>query len=196
MPKREDDYMAAQRDRIASAVFDLIVKTGLHETTVRLICQEAKVSMGAFYVHFSSKEEAIDAALLLNTKRATIPPLPETWSEFEEHLMTSSHWDSPEWMNLLRLSFEITAMAVTAKGDWQAPDITYQTGLKYIKSILSKFVETGEIAPAEDLDQIARHIVFFTNGAIQMAVLVPEFRNTKYLEEMLVAVRKIVGRAP
>ena len=110
--------------------------------------------------------------------------------------MTSSHWDSPEWMNLLRLSFEITAMAVTAKGDWQAPDITYQTGLKYIKSILSKFVETGEIAPAEDLDQIARHIVFFTNGAIQMAVLVPEFRNTKYLEEMLVAVRKIVGRAP
>jgi TetR/AcrR family transcriptional repressor of nem operon len=52
------------RDRLLWSATNLIREHGLHATTVDEVCEQAGVSKGAFFHHFSSKEDmALEAAL-------------------------------------------------------------------------------------------------------------------------------------
>lgn len=195
MPKRAEAYMASQRDHLAAVVFDLIKEFGLHEVTLRKICERAGISMGAFYVHFSSKEEAVDAALVLNAERAETPPMPQSWAEFEAQLYESANFLSdPDKKKLVRLSFEYTAMILATDADYQAPSFTSELGIEYMQRLISRFQELGEIDASLDPERLARQIISIMHGASYLAALVPEFRDQRHIDEVVDAVRKVAGR--
>jgi len=66
MPKREETYMQAQRDAIARATLTVLLDKGLYATSLRDICRAAGISIGALYIHFRTKEEAVVAACALD----------------------------------------------------------------------------------------------------------------------------------
>jgi AcrR family transcriptional regulator len=63
MPKRTPDHMRAQRERILRATIRCIGDLGLDKTSIAAIRNEAELSTGAIYKHFSGKAEIVAAAL-------------------------------------------------------------------------------------------------------------------------------------
>lgn len=61
--------------RILEAAKQLTIQKGWHNTTVRDICNACNISVGAFYHHFSSKQELMNRAFLLfdETLAAELP---------------------------------------------------------------------------------------------------------------------------
>jgi AcrR family transcriptional regulator len=61
MPKMSAAHLQARTNEILDAAENCLVRKGLHQTTMHDICEEARLSPGAVYRYFRSKEELIDA---------------------------------------------------------------------------------------------------------------------------------------
>jgi len=77
--------MASQREMIARACLECLLESGVDKVSVRDICKQAKVSIGAFYIHFDSMDEAIVAAAMLDADLQHVQSMPDvakTWDEY------------------------------------------------------------------------------------------------------------------
>ena len=61
MPKRDAAYMEERREAILDAAVVCLRRTGISGMSTSAICQEAGISMGALYRHFSAKSEILMA---------------------------------------------------------------------------------------------------------------------------------------
>jgi AcrR family transcriptional regulator len=59
MPKRDASYMTERRDEILDAAITCLLRTGIAGFSTTAICEEAGISMGALYTHFSTKEAVL-----------------------------------------------------------------------------------------------------------------------------------------
>ncbi|MBY0225127.1 MAG: TetR/AcrR family transcriptional regulator [Hyphomicrobium sp.] len=59
MPRLRPDTQRARRDHILDAAERRFAQSGFHATSMQDICREARVSPGALYVYFASKEDLI-----------------------------------------------------------------------------------------------------------------------------------------
>lgn len=63
MPARSPEYMQARHAEIVDAAIACMVRLGAAKVSLSDICDQAGVSRGAFYVHFSSKDEVLSAVI-------------------------------------------------------------------------------------------------------------------------------------
>ena len=56
MPKVSQEYSEARRRQIIDAAYQCFARKGFHQTTMRDIYAEAKLSAGSVYHYFDSKE--------------------------------------------------------------------------------------------------------------------------------------------
>ncbi len=84
MPKRDPEHMRAQKERILRAVIACVAERGVERTSIADICGAARLSAGALYVHFASKEEIITAAVTYAS--TAVRALPETWKDIVDVL--------------------------------------------------------------------------------------------------------------
>lgn len=61
MPKVPEEHLATRRTQIMMAALACTARKGFHQTTMRDICKEARLSTGAVYHYFKSKEEILAA---------------------------------------------------------------------------------------------------------------------------------------
>jgi AcrR family transcriptional regulator len=61
LPKVTEKHVARRRDQILTATYRCLRRKGFKRTTLRDICREAGLSMGAVYGHFESKEAIVVA---------------------------------------------------------------------------------------------------------------------------------------
>src|SRR5262247_2657327 len=59
MPKLKPEVQHQRREHILDAAERCFARAGFHRTTMQDICKEARVSPGALYVYFDSKEALI-----------------------------------------------------------------------------------------------------------------------------------------
>lgn len=71
MPARSPEYMQARHAEIVDAAITCMVRLGAAKVSLSDICDQAGVSRGAFYVHFSSKDDVL-SAVIDRLKDATI----------------------------------------------------------------------------------------------------------------------------
>jgi Transcriptional regulator len=62
---RSNIHYEEKRDELARQVFDIFMKNGYENTTLSLIVNELKISKGALYHYFTTKEACADAAVVL-----------------------------------------------------------------------------------------------------------------------------------
>ncbi|TQI67324.1 TetR/AcrR family transcriptional regulator [Clostridium sp. KNHs216] len=65
---RSNIHYEEKRDELARQVFDIFMKNGYENTTLSLIVKELKISKGALYHYFTTKEQCADAAVVLCSK--------------------------------------------------------------------------------------------------------------------------------
>ena len=61
MPKVNDAYLDARRAQILNAAIICFARQGFHRATMHDIVEQSKLSPGAIYNYFGSKEEIIEA---------------------------------------------------------------------------------------------------------------------------------------
>jgi AcrR family transcriptional regulator len=61
MPKVSEEHLEARRRQIVDAAVACFARDGFHQATMQDICREARLSPGAVYRYFSSKDELIEA---------------------------------------------------------------------------------------------------------------------------------------
>ncbi len=61
MPKVSDQYLAARRRQILDAALTEFARQGFHQTSMQAIFEKARLSPGAVYRYFKSKEEIVYA---------------------------------------------------------------------------------------------------------------------------------------
>lgn len=96
MPKRDADYMEAQRERIIQATLICISRKGVEGTSIADIWKEAGLSAGALYVHFKNKLDLVIQCLRYT--RQSVDEAPATWNALKMRLLgfeTSIGWDAP-----------------------------------------------------------------------------------------------------
>lgn len=65
---RSNIHYEEKRDELARKVFDIFMKNGYENTTLSLIVKELKISKGALYHYFTTKEACAEAAVSLYSK--------------------------------------------------------------------------------------------------------------------------------
>jgi AcrR family transcriptional regulator len=61
MPKVSEEHLEARRRQVVDAAIACFARDGFHRATMQDICREARLSPGAIYRYFSSKDELIEA---------------------------------------------------------------------------------------------------------------------------------------
>ena len=146
MPKRDAAYMAAQRESIAMAARTVLIHKGVRETTLRDICREAGISIGALYIHFKTKEEVVVAACQLDVENLNSTPLPKTWSEYMERFAFGDTRvaGSPD-SKRLRLSLQFVAELTQMERNPKGLATIYDAFWKEFSASLDGLRQRGEI---------------------------------------------------
>lgn len=153
------------RETIFQAALDLMSQIGYEKMTIRTICQKANVSTGAFYHHFSSKEEVL---------KEIFRTYDDSLAEF---LTTYSEDDPIEAIRSITLSLtgyildygapiakELYISQLTTKNNYivKGDRLYYQTIIQYTE----KAIEQGLIHSKHSAEYIAEYLIRINRGVI------------------------------
>jgi AcrR family transcriptional regulator len=139
-----------RKESIILTTIDLIDKYGIHQISTREIAKKQNITEGAIYKHFKSKNELMlgvldyfsqyDSALFLTAQQK------ETAEEAIFFLVESlsSYYENYPSITAVLLSLEIMRYDEALKS--KVEDI-YSTRFVFLKQIIQKGQETGEIPP-------------------------------------------------
>jgi len=122
MKERRVDKTAETRERIERAALKHFVEQGIAETSIRDIADEARVSLGAMYNHFESKEELAWQLFA------------DSWNEFGDGFMNceSKQTNLPEKMRAM-----IEYVFRRFDEDWLLVTYLFSSRHKHMKRVLA-----------------------------------------------------------
>ncbi|GEM_PF-3055274 len=165
MPVRDEKYMQDQRQRIIEAAFRCISKLGFQKTSVRTICNEAKLAVGTLYIHFKDKTEILSAMTMMAYGEPMDEMVFASWQDFCNFLQSSSDIRTDPAM----LQFFLTDLnlAAEAQDNKELAAVLAENDRKifsWVKTHLAQFVDQGEIALPLGLDVTARSLRYLMSG--------------------------------
>jgi AcrR family transcriptional regulator len=175
MPKLKPDTQRARREHILDAALTCFARGGFHATTMQAICKEAKVSPGALYVYFDSKE-ALIAGLCERDRAefaerfaglATAPDFLEALSAIGEHYFVD---ESPEKQRF------VVEMGVESTRNPRIAEI-FMSVDKYcsdsFEALFRRLKDEGRIAPRVDIPTLVQVFNIFGDGMFWRRAIEP-----------------------
>lgn len=194
-PRRSQDRAELTRMRIINAAASALAANGYDRVTLNSLIEASEVSKGAFYFHFSSKEELALAAFL--TKQHELlerldpgdqPPDQPAWDQLVGMLRRRNRLlaTDPSLACVTRLGNEMSARSV--------PGSPYAAAQQVVISLIAQVVETGqcrgEFRPEFDPQAVAWEIFAWVVGVDAMSLAIPGSKDLEERsEQMLVLLR-------
>lgn len=156
------------KERIERSALTLFVKRGIAETSIRQIAKTAKVSLGAMYNHYQSKDELAEVlfAELFHRIGAELERLAEGKGVFParlralvSHVFESVARDAAAVTYLIRTRQEYTRRVRPGDGN---PFLAF-------RNLIARAVDTGEL-PKQDATLAAAMIVGAINQVVELRV--------------------------
>ncbi len=113
MPARSAEYMDDMRERILAAASQCLAEKGLNTASLTDVCEAAKISRGALYVHFRSKGEMLCALVERSIKRQAARLAFVDAASLRELLLKEYGFTSSDDHNMLYSEVEFLAAART-----------------------------------------------------------------------------------
>lgn len=163
------------RARIMNAAMDLFARSGFDATGVAEICEAAGVSKGAFYHHFSSKQEVFLALLenwltvidsQLDYARVGADTVPQALMRMTD--MMRSVFDTAA--GHLPMFLEFWTQATFDQSVWQALIEPYHRYQAYFSAMIQQGISEGSLKPV-DPDMAAKAIVSMALGLLLQGLL-------------------------
>lgn len=108
MPRRNPEHMQHVREQILDAAMRCLIRLGYSRTSIRDICKESSLSIGAIYVHFKNKAEIIDVLLQRASATRDSDLEADSLEELEQRLVDMlKKVTAPENAHRMRLDLEI-----------------------------------------------------------------------------------------
>jgi len=167
------------RNTILETSLELISQNGYDATSVAQICQGAQISKGAFYHHFSSKQELFLA--LMDTWLASVVELFQTAGDNSASIpealdqmaaISGGLFDALEGGFPILLEFWTQASRHPVV--WEKAVAPYQRFLEYFTNLVQTGIDQGSFAPTVDPIQAARALTSVAMGLLLQAIFEPE----------------------
>lgn len=195
-PRRLQDRAELTRKRIIDAAASAFAADGYDRVTLNSLIEASGVSKGAFYFHFSSKEELALAAflakqdeLLERLEPADQPPDLPAWEQLAGMLRRRNRLlaDDRSLACVTRLGNEMSARSV--------PGSPYAVAQEVVISLIARVVEAGqrrgEFRPELDPHAVAWAIFAWVVGVDAMVLAIPGGMDlAERSEQMLVLLRR------
>ncbi len=198
MPRLRPETIEARREHILDASERCFARSGFHGTTMADICAEAKVSAGALYVHFESKEALIagiverDRANLTQqfAEMAKAPDLAAALGALGEHYT----FEQPQYKRILNL--EIAAEATRNESIakiWMTCD---QLVFENLTQLIARAQQEGRIDPVATPEKTAKMICVIGEGMFCRRAVDEAFDGKAFMPLVMETVNALLRPAP
>ena len=177
MPKLKPDTQKARREHILDAAEHCFARDGFQGTTMKDICREAEVSLGALYVYFASKEDLIAGITERDRSKlaaqlsevATAPDLLAALARLGEHYTV----EEPRYKQQLVIEIGATSMRSASVGEiFRACDAQV---MAQFEALFARAAAEGKIAPALDAKTLAQTVAVLGDGLFWRRAVDPNF---------------------
>jgi AcrR family transcriptional regulator len=187
-PKVSQEYLDARRKQIVDAAIVCFTRDGFHQATMQDICREARLSPGAVYRYFSSKDELVEAiADERHAREADFMALAEDVGGGIEGLRAFGRVSfqalaDPDERRRRQLGVQVWAEAA------RNPDIhkLVMRGTELPRVVMARLVreaqERGELDRGLDPDMVARAMLALFQGFILQQAWEPHIDAAAYFE--------------
>jgi AcrR family transcriptional regulator len=169
------------RTQIISAALVLFAREGYDATGVAEICQAAGVSKGAFYYHFSSKQQVFMQLLndWLGTLEAQLLDIQQQIQDVPQALLHMAGMMEAVFEQAsgnLPMFLEFWTQASRDPAIWQVVTAPYQSYQEFFKTLIQKGIDEGSLR-AYDPDIAAHALVALAVGLLFQGVLNPQHKD-------------------
>ncbi|MBM3560971.1 MAG: TetR/AcrR family transcriptional regulator [Alphaproteobacteria bacterium] len=198
MPRLSEEQQAARRERLLDAAERCFARSGFHATTMLDIAKAARVSAGAAYTYFESKEGLIEG--IAERDRREIAQNFRAVAEAEDFVDALDAcarfylFEQPAHKRALmvELAAEATRNPSVARA-CQAVDSAVQ---RAFLEALDRHVAAGHLAPTHDRGTIVSLLLTIGDGLFQRRATNPGFDAEATLALAMALVRTLVGAKP
>lgn len=172
MPKRNSNYMAAQRQRIIDAALECFAEHGLHNTSTEQIARAAGCGKSVIYAHFDSKTAIVKAIARQEIRQGDLEGL-RSVADLMTYLMAGySDLESPELRKKSRLALNLTIESLNDPElrDWL--NTAFDQTLDLMQGVIRKDPATAHWSARKARDT-ARQLAFFWAGQGLYKILFP-----------------------
>jgi TetR/AcrR family transcriptional regulator, repressor for uid operon len=194
MPKLKPETQTQRRDHILDVAEQCFALAGFHRATMADICREAKVSAGALYGHFDSKEALIEG--LCERDRAEFAKRFETLAEAPDFLAAlralGTHFfvDEPAHKRLF-----VAEMAVESTRNPRIAEMYHSVDafcLEKHEQLFARLHAEGRIAPGIATAQVARLFQLIGDGLFLRRAVHPDFDFDAIREALLTMIARLL----
>jgi AcrR family transcriptional regulator len=187
--------MEGQREHIARKALDCMLEKGLADTSIRDICTQAGVSIGAFYTHFADRQEAVFAACALDVMSQPRMPAARTWADYEAAILqTVGEMKTPRIQKRMRLSYQFVAEMAVYDRPLPEVDDVMDHYMYWFRDSLQAMAQAGEISMPLGLDLTAKLHAKLYYGTLHIMIVDKALDGRQLLAELLAGLGLIAGR--
>jgi TetR/AcrR family transcriptional repressor of uid operon len=194
MPRLSADQQAARRTRLLDAAERCVARSGFHAATMAEIARAARVSAGAAYIYFRSKEDLIAGIAERDRERlaadfAAIAEAPDFADALEAcaraHLIDRPAHKRRLWLELGAEASRNPAVARSHRGVDQVVQAAFRAALE-------RQIAAGRIAPAIGLDALVNVLRLLGDGLFHRRAVEPDADPEALLAAAMDLVRRIL----
>jgi len=169
-----------RRDQILTAARSCFTQKGFHQTTMTDIMEAAKLSAGAVYNYFKSKEDIIVAMaekIVEQDPESTDPPLPAIDDKSLQGIFQTLFLAKLKDLKDVRatcLNFDLVSEATRNKRIAQCGPELMKASVEPIAALVEKGQEEGAIDKDLDSRSLVRTLVALYFGLVMQKVLEPD----------------------
>jgi TetR/AcrR family transcriptional regulator, repressor for uid operon len=181
MPRVSDEYMARRREEILQAAKACFAREGFHATSMRDIYRECRLSPGAVYNHFASKEEIVRALgeERLRDAQARRDALELIEDPIEAlRLLAAGTRDELMREEDLLLQLQLDGEALRNESIAEVSRQAFDATLETVVGLIGRAQSTGHVDPRLDADALGRVLIGAFQGlVVQTAIGAPPERE-------------------
>lgn len=195
MPRLSEAQQAARRERLLDAAERCFARAGFHATTMAEIAREARVSAGAAYVWFASKEDLIAGIAARDRARfaADFEAIAEA-PDFAEALEACARFHVVERpAHKRRLMVELAAESTRNDAVARSFRGVDQTVRQSLERALERQVASGRIDPAMPVARLVPVLMVLGDGLFQRRAIDPAADPEALLSAVMEMLRLVLA---
>jgi TetR/AcrR family transcriptional regulator, repressor for uid operon len=195
MPRLKPDTQRARREHILDAAEHCFARAGFHATSMQDICREARVSPGALYVYFASKEDLIAGLAERNRLefQARFALLAKA-SDFFAALgaIGSAYFVEDEAYRRL-LCIEIGLESTRSENVGEIHRSVDEFVRSSFEQLFQRMIDEGRIRPSHDAAALARVFMVIGDGLFWRSAVDRKFDMAKTIPDVVEVIRQLLN---
>lgn len=188
VPRVSEEHLTARRQQIVRAALRCFAREGFHATSMRDVIRESRLSAGAVYSYFPSKEELIAAAVE--------PVLAQVTGALDDVLAASDPIEPASivgllleriWSGVVGGEVDYTRVAVTAWGEALrdravagVAEDAYRAIRSRLTDAIRRWGDAGHLPAGADVDALGQVLFSMVSGFVLQHALLDDVEPGRY----------------